>query len=273
IPHNELATIHDSMANMLKSLDDAAKVSADPPDMIPLALAQTIHTGQCGRPRVEIDPNLLETALSMRGPTQLATLFNCVPRTVRHCTLEQNLVEPGPPVYVDYTDEDRNSVHLYTATSRDQSGLTDEQLDTITQKILKVFPLFSRRMIDSHMKYLGHRVPRRMIEESYLRLIHWRIIFHAFIDGFSCFITGVRASNNNRAETVLNLFLEIIEEHDTPSQVREGWDMVHTFGGSKNMSPVYNVCIERLWWDLTSSSSSKWKQFFQDLEHHDGLNP
>lgn len=51
-------------------------------------------------------------------------------------------------------------------------------------------------------------------------LIWWRIVIHAFIDGFSRFVTGVRASNNNRAETVLSLFLDIIEEHGLPSRVR-----------------------------------------------------
>ena len=53
-----------------------------------------------------------------------------------------------------------------------------------------------------------------------LGLIRWRIVIHAFIDGFSRFVTGVRASNNNRAETVLSLFLDIIEEHGLPSRVR-----------------------------------------------------
>lgn len=45
-------------------------------------------------------------------------------------------------------------------------------------------------------------------------------MFHAFIDGFSRFITGIRASNNNRAQTVLDLFMEIIEIHGLPSRVR-----------------------------------------------------
>jgi hypothetical protein len=51
-------------------------------------------------------------------------------------------------------------------------------------------------------------------------LIHWKIIFHAFVDGFSRLVTGIRASNNNRAETVLDLFDEIIQVHGLPSRVR-----------------------------------------------------
>ena len=51
-------------------------------------------------------------------------------------------------------------------------------------------------------------------------LIRWRFVIHAFIDGFLCFVTGIRASGNNRAATVLELFLDAIKEHGTPSRVR-----------------------------------------------------
>lgn len=46
------------------------------------------------------------------------------------------------------------------------------------------------------------------------------IIFHSFVDGCSRLVTGIRAHNNNRADTVLDLFLESVEEHGLPSRVR-----------------------------------------------------
>lgn len=155
---------------MLRCLDAAAIASADPPDAPPPTLTEVIYTGQRGRPRIEINPDLLEAALGLRGPTEIARLFGCAPRTVRRRALEHQFVEPGEPVYVDYTDEDGNTVRLYTAALRDQSGLTDEQLDAITKQILEVFPVFGRWMIDGHMKYLGHQVPRRRLQQSYLRV-------------------------------------------------------------------------------------------------------
>ena len=170
IPPGELSVIQSSIAEMLRHLDEAAIASADPPDMPPPMLTEVVHTGQRGRPRVHIDPDVLEAALSLRGPTELAMVFGCAPRTVRRRALEHCLVEPGEPVYVDYTDEDGNTVRLYTTASRDQSGLTDEQLDAITRQILEVFPVFGWRMIDGHLKYLRHCVPRRRLEESYLRV-------------------------------------------------------------------------------------------------------
>jgi hypothetical protein len=45
-------------------------------------------------------------------------------------------------------------------------------------------------------------------------------VIHGFIDGYSRFVTGLQAHDNNRAETVLRLFLELIQVHGTPSRVR-----------------------------------------------------
>lgn len=53
-----------------------------------------------------------------------------------------------------------------------------------------------------------------------LGLVRWRIIIHAFIDGFSRKITGIRAHNNNRAATVDVLFIEATNAHGMPNRVR-----------------------------------------------------
>ena len=51
-------------------------------------------------------------------------------------------------------------------------------------------------------------------------LIRWKIVIHAFIDGKSRLVVGIQANNNNRAATVLALFLNSISVHGTPSRVR-----------------------------------------------------
>lgn len=52
-------------------------------------------------------------------------------------------------------------------------------------------------------------VPCMVFSYSPLKgLIRWKIIIHGFIDGYSRFVVGIRASNNNRADTVLDLFEE-----------------------------------------------------------------
>lgn len=164
---------------MLNALDDAVHLSADPPDHDPPQLSYTAHTGRRGRPRVDIEPELLEIALSMRGSTHLASVFGCAPRTIRRRALEYGLAEPGPPVYVDYTDDEGNTTRFFTAAIGDPSGLSDDELDAITRQILETFPAFGRRMIGGHMKHLGHDVPRRRIQESYTR-VHGPPVHGAF---------------------------------------------------------------------------------------------
>jgi hypothetical protein len=51
-------------------------------------------------------------------------------------------------------------------------------------------------------------------------LIRWKIIFHAFIDGYSRFVLGFRANPNNRAATVVYIFNKITNVFGYPSRVR-----------------------------------------------------
>ena len=51
-------------------------------------------------------------------------------------------------------------------------------------------------------------------------LIRWKFVIHAFIDGFSQFLLGIRASPNNRATTVLDLFEDIVEVFGFPCSIR-----------------------------------------------------
>ena len=45
-------------------------------------------------------------------------------------------------------------------------------------------------------------------------------MIQAFIDGKTRLVVGIRAHNNNRADTVLQLFLDATLVHGTPSRVR-----------------------------------------------------
>lgn len=60
----------------------------------------------------------------------------------------------------------------------------------------------------------------RSFPEAFAGLIRWKIVIHSFIDGFSRWVLGIRAHNNNRAGTVLGLFEDIVQIHGYPSRVR-----------------------------------------------------
>ena len=51
-------------------------------------------------------------------------------------------------------------------------------------------------------------------------VIRWRIVVHRCIDGFSRRIIYLKATDNNRAETVLQLFTEAVSTLGLPSRVR-----------------------------------------------------
>ena len=48
----------------------------------------------------------------------------------------------------------------------------------------------------------------------------WRIVIHGGIDGFSRIPVYLKASNDNKASTVLSCFREAVSEYGLPSQVR-----------------------------------------------------
>jgi hypothetical protein len=132
---------------MITYLDDAVQISSDPPDAPPPQTSYLEHTEQAGRPSIQIPAGVLATALGLRGTTHLAEVFHYSVRTICCHALEYGLSQPFPPVYVDY-----------------------EHLDEIILQIVNTFPNFGRRMINGHLKHLGHRVPRSCVLASYSRV-------------------------------------------------------------------------------------------------------
>ena len=65
------------------------------------------------------------------------------------------------------------------------------------------------------------RILRPLLWNSHpLGLIRWKLVIHAFIDGHARLVVGIQVNPNNRAITVLNLFLDAINEHGMPYHVR-----------------------------------------------------
>jgi hypothetical protein len=155
---------------MIACLDNAALRSSDPPDAPPLQTSYTVQTGGPGRPSIQIPPGMLAMALGLRGPSHLTQIFDCSARTIRWRALEYGLAEPGPAVYVEYEHDDGTIFRFYGSSSGSTSNISDDELDEITAQIVDIFPNFGRRMIDGHLKHLGHRVPQSRVQASYARV-------------------------------------------------------------------------------------------------------
>ena len=96
----------------------------------------------------------------------------------------------------------------------------------------------------------------------------------------------VRCSSNNRADTVLQLFVEATDTFGVPSRVRSGQGreniMVARYmlanrglhrGSMIVGSSVHNQRIERLWRDLHRCVTVLYYRLFYYLEHEGMLNP
>ena len=66
------------------------------------------------------------------------------------------------------------------------------------------------------------------------KLIHWRLVTHAGIDGFSRLIVYMHCSDSNQSVTVYKQFLETTRKYGLPSRVR-------TDQGRENISYGYTT--------------------------------
>eukprot|EP00731_Ephydatia_muelleri_P019357 Em0012g182a len=137
------------------------------------------------------------------------------------------------------------------------SDITDADLDAVVEAIQHSSPRSGAVMVWGELKSYGVSVSRRRVRESLVRvnptgvelrastsvirraysvpcsnalwhidglhcLIRWRIVIHGGIDGYSRQVVYLGASNNNKSETVLQLFLEATRAYRWPSRVRSG---------------------------------------------------
>jgi hypothetical protein len=141
-------------------LDQARQASSDPLEDPPIPLVRTIQTGRRGRPRVEIEPNLLSTALNLRSKTQVAKMANCSARTIRRRQLEYG-INALRPNHSQTQQAGRDS-----GGSLPSSEINDEELDRHLAIIMQDFPSFGRRLATASLRAHGVIVSEGRVRNS-----------------------------------------------------------------------------------------------------------
>lgn len=251
---------------------------------------------QTGRPRIEIntDDILALRALNFKW-TDIARILQ-----ISRSTLYNKLTEL--------------SISTYTQ-------LTDVELDDIITNIRRDHPRDGEVLTNGHLVRIGVRVPRRRLRQSIHRvdheatvarqgrtirrriysvpypnavwhidthhkLIKWRFIIHAGIDGFSRTITYIRCFDNNQASTSLQIFRDGVAKFGLPDVVRTDhggenidiWQyMINARNGSSSCvitgSSTHNERIERLWRDVHRSVVHIFAETFRSIEAEEYLDP
>ncbi|KAG8937434.1 hypothetical protein FRC00_005671 [Tulasnella sp. 408] len=182
---------------------------------------------------------------------------NPFPSTLSSPTAPLQPLQPHQPM-PDISEYSSPSITMRLNPLQDPSRpavtWSEAELDEAVLRLRLLYPRAGVSMLEGMLDRLGFKVARDAISGALLRLdpagrvfqririerrtysvpgpnalwhhdgqhglIRWLIVIHGFIDGYSRLITGLRASNNNRATTVLDLFLRAADVYRAPSRLR-----------------------------------------------------
>lgn len=247
-----------------------------------------------GQPPYNITQTELEFLIGLRLPaTAIARILHISERTIH-----RRMNQYGISIHAEY------------------STMSDNMLDDEVRSLRFNHPNAGYRMMTAFLYDRGHRVQQHRVRASLDRvdpigvaarwsrnrainrrtyfvphpnavwhidgnmsLVRWGIVIHGAIDGYSRLVTYLSCSTNNRADTVLQYFLDGCRAYGIPSRVRsdhggENFDvaqfMLH-FRGTNRGSHITgkstrNQRIERLWRDVFENCLSAFYFRFYFLE-------
>ncbi|PPR06480.1 hypothetical protein CVT24_002566 [Panaeolus cyanescens] len=287
LEERDLQTLQTNITLMRSDLDALYHQSLDLSNATFPEVRSLARTGRPGQPRIVLDPHFLAWSYNRRSLSALARFFG-----VSRTTLRTRLAEIGILPQTGQPGVAHLEIHSAINTSYDSPPDIDDS-DLAEDEVPSDDPLLEPQLAnfqDGHNDTNIQDPSTNSFERTGTTSQHHSAITDAELDDLVInlrhqLITGLRASSNNRADTVLDVFLNAINQYGVPSRLRgdhgtenvrvAAW-MEHYRGRGRGSyiwgRSVHNVRIERLWVDIKAQLGQHWADFFDLLELQHGLD-
>ncbi|KAG8707471.1 hypothetical protein FRC09_001809 [Ceratobasidium sp. 395] len=292
-------TVMQGIADAVVRLEVAIETLSDRPQagLHFVETVRSVSSGTAGQPELIINPEVLVDAFDAKRRITKASMAKAL--KVSRPTLDKNLSELDiKPKFSDMTDTELNAFVSDFKLVQPSAGyrMAMAELQKQGERVQRKRVMEALRAVDKLgvEQRTGRPVERRVYKSphpNYLwhhdghhKLGPWAFVIHAFIDGFDRMVVGMLVSDNNRATTVLRVFLEATKQYGCPSRCRgdRGGEnlavatymtLVRGINRGSYMwgSSTHNQRIERLWRDVGEQFSRLWKAFLLRLEQQHSL--
>ena len=158
------------------------------------AIVETVHTGQRGRPSLQIDREFLQWAYTLRSVSSIARFLDVSRGLVRQQLVEHGIAEPQSQPFMlsaQYTDDGgsggnddvldpsgdvsspispSDNTYFTTSYTSPQSAITDDGLDDLVIRLRQHFRRAGVTMLGGMLQRLGYRISRERITQSLVRI-------------------------------------------------------------------------------------------------------
>jgi hypothetical protein len=160
-------------------------------------IVETIHTGQRGRPSLQINREFLQWAYSLRSISSIAHFLEVSRGLVRQQLVEHGIAEPQSQPFMlsaQYTDDGSDggnhddddvldpsgdvsspiapsdNMLFTTSYTSPQSAISDNELDDLVIRLRRHFRRAGVTMLGGMLRRLGYRISRERISQSLVRI-------------------------------------------------------------------------------------------------------